>query len=587
MDRFRYSINELKPKTGDKITPKRINVFVGANNCGKTQALKDILYYLIGDRKTPVVLEKLEIPYPETWETMAETYDIKFEKINGQDVLRQLTPSLGGNYTGIQTSDGVVTLNNWLKAKAFEQFRNATGRSMVLYLNTDNRLKLAMSHQVNDLSSNGIQNALEALYVAGIERVQMVQKSIQEIFNTDILLDTSNLGHLQFKVGDDLSHIDPAPQIAYSQLKSYPLLDSQGDGLRSFLGIVSPLISIKRPIVLLDEPEAFLHPPQALQLGRQISRFLDESQQIFIATHSADFLRGLLSEAREDALIVRLDRAGMTTTMKTLDADMLQMIVTDPLLSSSRVLDGMFYKGVVGAESDSDVVFYQRLFQTRGASDDIHFVSTFGKQTLKKLIIPYQKLGVRFAMIADADVIRDRSEFERIVFASCEDPVARSRIMAERDDLYKYFQQQSKTDALRTLQKATQELVSGGLFPENGEETEAEQQLKAYRARLGKLRAESDELNAFKKSGRDCLPPRQQELFDQLYQDCTNIGLFIVKVGEMESWLTEYGIERSENKHVWIVDALDKLPSIMYDEKKQLWKFLDELRCYLLSQFCK
>lgn len=60
----------------------------------------------------------------------------------------------------------------------------------------------------------------------------------------------------------------------------------------------------------------------------------------------------------------------------------------------------MFYKGVVATEADADAVFYQRLFRQKGAADEIHFVNMHNKQTLKKIIKPYQKLRIKFALIA-------------------------------------------------------------------------------------------------------------------------------------------------------------------------------------------
>ena len=38
-----YRINSVSLKNGDSFVPGRINVFVGANNCGKTRILKDML----------------------------------------------------------------------------------------------------------------------------------------------------------------------------------------------------------------------------------------------------------------------------------------------------------------------------------------------------------------------------------------------------------------------------------------------------------------------------------------------------------------------------------------------------------------
>lgn len=158
-------------------------------------------------------------------------------------------------------------------------------------------------------------------------------------------------------MGQDLGAMPLSSQDAYSYLESFPNLDIQGDGLRSIVGIISAIVAVKRPVILIDEPEAFLHPPQALQLGQIISELVDDNTQVFIATHSADFLRGLISVV-QDSKIIRLERSKEdVTTANLLEPDILKQIVTDPLLSSARVLEGMFYRGVVATEGDADCIF--------------------------------------------------------------------------------------------------------------------------------------------------------------------------------------------------------------------------------------
>ena len=127
-------------------------------------------------------------------------------------------------------------------------------------------------------------------------------------------------------------------------------------------------------------------------------------------------------------------------------------------MSSSRVLEGMFYKGVVATEADADAVFYQRLFQKIGASDEIHFVNAHNKQTLKKVIQPYQTLGIKFALIADADVIRDKVEFQNIINGIVENTQKES-IMREREVVYNYFQKLDKHTILTQLKQKTQEFA--------------------------------------------------------------------------------------------------------------------------------
>ena len=50
-------------------------------------------------------------------------------------------------------------------------------------------------------------------------------------------------------------------------------LQQQGDGMRSFTSVILHLLASTTPsILILDEPEAFLHPPQATLLGELIAK---------------------------------------------------------------------------------------------------------------------------------------------------------------------------------------------------------------------------------------------------------------------------------------------------------------------------
>ncbi len=281
-----------------------------------------------------------------------------------------------------------------------------------------------------------------------------------------------------------------------------------------------------------------------------------------------------------DAVIIHLDRAGNTTKAKVLDSVTLNQIVTDPLLSSSRVLEGMFYKGVVATEADADTVFYQRLFQKIGAADEIHFVNAHNKQTLKKIIDPYKKLGIKFAMIADADVIRDKHEFTDILQVASDEQL-KIQILQERETIINYFQTRSKYEVLCELQVKTKELAEQTTIPAPADSDDIATALYDFRLKLKRLRDESDELSDFKKNGRASLPTNLQTNFDALWEYCASIGLFIVNVGELESWMVDYDIERTSNKSKWISKALNKLFEIDYDRTKAIWIFVDALKSYL------
>ena len=209
------------------------------------------------------------------WEELRDAYDMRLKEGASGAQLRHVAPTLDKKPIDFTLTNPNNIMNLWLNDN-IQQFRKMTGAGLATFLNTDGRLNLAASKQVQNLRTQGAKNVLEALFLSGVEATEQVRKYIQDIFEVDVHLDTSNLGMLQYKVGKDLSSISENAQTAYKQLEKYPLLDAQGDGLRSALGIISALVSIKKPIVLLDEPEAFLHPPQAMQLGAIISNLIDE-----------------------------------------------------------------------------------------------------------------------------------------------------------------------------------------------------------------------------------------------------------------------------------------------------------------------
>ena len=65
---YNFKINTILLKNGTQIRPGRINVFVGANNCGKTRFLKEIFEYTTGNIGSKILLERLSIPSPKTWD---------------------------------------------------------------------------------------------------------------------------------------------------------------------------------------------------------------------------------------------------------------------------------------------------------------------------------------------------------------------------------------------------------------------------------------------------------------------------------------------------------------------------------------
>lgn len=99
---------------------------------------------------------------------------------------------------------------------------------------------------------------------------------------------------------------------------------------------------------------------------------------------------------------------------------------------------------------------------------------------------------------------------------------------------------------------------------------------------LKKIRTNNSEWAKYKELGCYALQDTRDE-FDSLYNICKEKGLFIVPVGELESWLTEYGVAKTNNKGKWIISALGKIPELNVDIEKQPWKFIREIHDYLVE----
>ena len=177
-------------------------------------------------------------------------------------------------------------------------------------------------------------------------------------------------------------------------------LEGQGDGMRSFATVILHLlVPTTQSLLLLDEPEAFLHPPQARLLGEFITKERPAHSQLFVATHSPDVLQGFLQVAPEHLRIIRIHRDGDVNRVKELDKAKDKNIGTDPLMKFSSVLSGVFHERVVVCEADADCMFYSALLDLpdiRGSMQpDVLFLHASGKHRMAALAEAMRALGFR------------------------------------------------------------------------------------------------------------------------------------------------------------------------------------------------
>jgi energy-coupling factor transporter ATP-binding protein EcfA2 len=327
-------------------------------------------------------------------------------------------------------------------------------------------------------------------------------------------------------------------------------LKGQGDGMRAFATISLNTIAVSQQTVLLiDEPEAFLHPPQARLIGRTIADKKNVDRQIFVATHSSDVMRGIIEGSKTPIKIVRMTRSSSVNHIKMLRPDQVLSLAKDPLARYSGVLDSIFYKHVVICESDTDCQFYRAILDTHSVSGDrepdVLFVQASGKHRMVKLADIAQGLGVPFSMIVDVDILNEKVLFKAVTESV---GIKWSHIENHWKSVFDAVSAQKVRLTPLQLISSIEETVARL----RNKEISVADFVTDIRDRI-KSNSPWDQV---KRAGRSGLPPgKVVETFDALLRICGESGLWIVPVGELEGFCRSITNKKGSE---WIVDLLEK-----------------------------
>lgn len=388
---------------------------VGPNNSGKSVALRDLL-------------SLLSTPQPPPTPRLV-VREARLERAGTED---ELIEWIEGNSFGLERADGrhfrkvnagpiaeSAMRNEWRNENPY--FPTLTG-FLVFFAEAANRLGLVGGSGAYDPINDAPSNPMQVLF-ARPDLEERISEAAHEAFGTGLTLSRIFGGQLDLFMGT----IDVEPSIVPSReyidaIYGLPGLQSQGDGIRSFMGIMLALITAQFRLVFVDEPEAFLHPPQARLLGRKLATEAPRGTQVFVATHDLDVLHGLLDPIDQPVTVVRLVRDGDVNRAAVLEPDDLREIWSDPLLRYSNVLEGIFHRGAVISESDSDSRFYAAVLDAMRDEEalpphDLLFTQSGGKDRFPLVVRALRAADVPVAVIADFDVLREEQLLRRIVEA--------------------------------------------------------------------------------------------------------------------------------------------------------------------------
>jgi len=403
---------------------------------------------------------------------------------------------------------------------------------------------------------------LQGLFGSDPELDNSLKKAFKNTFNMEIFLDYSGMKDLIFRIATTIKRMPKDPRKAYPIASKYEKLDSQGDGFRSFVGVVLSLLLSKGRIVLLDEPEAFLHPAQAKLLGTWVAENSKNfSSQIIIATHNANFLSGILAGS-QDIDIYRLNRVGDCTTYNRITSDATSKLVNSPLLSSQRVLEAIFYKGVAVCEADADRSIYYTVSVKKFKNQNILFIHAHNKQVIKDVICLLKEATIPVCAVTDIDIINNESDFKNLLKALNGDNIP-GKIFNWRKKIAESIEGTSE-DVI--IEKLKNEISEFSKQLEKNKHT-----LSGARGALKRINKEITKWGPIKRIGVKAIPEQKRRSARELIKLAKSIGLFIVPVGELESWLNL----STRQKKKWVVLALEALHKGKCS--KQLKKFVSEI----------
>jgi hypothetical protein len=311
------------------------------------------------------------------------------------------------------------------------------------------------------------------------------------------------------------------------------------DGVQAYVGIICTICSGEYKIILIDEPEAFLHPPLRRKLGHQLAELAKQNSGNLIAsTHSSDFVMGCI-QSGESVNIVRLQYKNGTSSATQIDNNELRALVEHPLMKSSNVMSALSYDGVIVTESNNDRIFYyeiyDRLSKINPTYPSILFLNAQNKQTIPEIIGPLRKFGIPAAAITDIDVIKEGGSPWSKWLVSANIPTTE----------HQHYRQQRITVMKSFTDIKTKNMKTDG--------------------------------------GIQILNTTDKQIAENLFNSMNTHGVFPVRNGELESWLKHLNIDGGGTD--WTIGMLNSINNNnILPEKNDVWNFIDSIVHWIANQ---
>lgn len=533
-----------------------IVLFVGPNNAGKSQSIKDI-FSLCEKKKDNIVIKDIEVTKYDG--DISELLESIAKVINNGNYKSYLL--LGKNYDLFSHR-----LRSFMNNEYFNNFRD------LFVANLDTTARLIISEPTNNIALNDPKT--NPIHCAAYSREyrEWLSDNFKKAFGTSLIPNTNYGAIIPLCMGEPVKLEGPFPDEQFRQeeyrkiLSEYKQVQNQGDGIKSFTGILLYLMLKHYCIYCIDEPESFLHPPQAKIIGQIIGKNLSINQQAFISTHSESFINGILQSNPNRVKIIRITREEDDNTFAILNNDKIKDIWNDPLLRHSNIMSSLFYKTVVLCESDSDCKFYsiieEYLKEQSGSYSETLFIHCGGKHRIPKILKALHSLNIDIKVIVDLDILNDEKLVKELI---AEQKISWDEISNDYNILISNINSSKQHIKRDDVKLKVNSILDNKKSPELDTKELNE---------IENIISVPSVWKEIKKAGVSALPSGDakkafNKINDLFKQNC----IHIVPVGELEGFVKEVGNHGPE----WVNSVLENYPNFndnVYDEVK---KFISEI----------
>ena len=536
-----------------KFNKDDIILLVGANNVGKSRALKDLREDLNNTSKSKLIIK--DVAY--------ETTGFSGDKLRDYFERNIAKSSYGGYNVWVDDSN-----SHTFDERSFTNISDEKDyyKAMFSFLSTENRLGLTRPINFNLVVDNQSLNIVQKLE-KDFDSITSLNQALDLGFQNSVEVYEDYVdGHLikKYKIGESQAiadAIDSNSREKVNKLRSFEDLYNQGDGIRTAVAILSSVIVSEHSLFLIDEPETFLHPPQAKILGKNMVK-LSTGKQLFISTHNIDFIRGVLEEDSSRVKIIKIDRLDNYNTFNLVDNDSINRISSDKNLKYTNILNGLFYNQVVLCENESDCKFYSAILEHELLTiyQNTLFCAVGGKEQLKKIVPLLKELNIDYRIIADIDLINNIDSLKQLLNSAI--PDCYNEIAVQHKKFLENFQKETNS------QVKTQEVIRAeinSLFNEDKYiSSKTAEQMKS-------LLRDVNSLKLLKTGGKAAIPQGDcVRLFKQIVDFLKENNIYVLECGEIERFVPDV----SGHGNNWVEKTFTKYEDISADVYDEARKFI-------------